>query len=149
MRVDRPAVFSVFSVLFLCVLCVALPCFSAELFEDKVVARGKNLVIKESDLDEAFVGHKAAAAALGQRVPGVLDDSLKARILEKMIATRLMLARATPADRDEGKRTADRMIADGKEKAVASQTTTCRSYAAFGSCRLRASTRTRPDTSAG
>ena len=90
---------------------------AAELFKDEVVARGKGLLIKESDLDEAFVGHKAAAAALGQRVPGVLDNSLKTRILEKMIATRLMLARATPADREEGKKTAERMIADGREKA--------------------------------
>ncbi len=97
-------------------LCVTAP-FSAELFEDKVVARGKGLVIKESDLEAAFVGQKAAAAALGQRVPGALDDSLRGRILEKMIATRLMLARATSADREEAKRTADRMIADGKEKA--------------------------------
>jgi parvulin-like peptidyl-prolyl isomerase len=90
---------------------------AAELFKDQVVARGNGLTIKESDLDEAFVDHKAAAAALGQRVPGVLDDSLKARILEKMIATRLMLARATPADREEGKKTADRMIAESRQKA--------------------------------
>jgi parvulin-like peptidyl-prolyl isomerase len=111
---------SVRSVLFLCAFCVtlsSLSSFSAELFEDTVVAKGKGLLIKESDLEEAFVGHKAAAAALGQRVPGALDDSLKARILEKMIATRLMLARATPGDREEGKKTADRMIAEGKAKA--------------------------------
>src|SRR5687767_12944170 len=114
---DRSVFSLVFSVLFLYALCVTLSSFSAELFEDRVVARGKGLVIKESDLEEAFVGHKAAAAALGQRVPGVLDDTLKARILEKMIATRLMLARATPADREEGKKTAEKMIADGREKA--------------------------------
>lgn len=105
----------------LCFVLHALSClpstFSAALFEDTVVAKGKGLAIKESDLEEAFVGHKAAAAAMGQRVPGALDDSLKARILEKMIATRLMLARATPGDQEEGKKTADKMIADGREKA--------------------------------
>ncbi len=103
--------------LLLCVLCVAPAALGAELFQNPVVAQGKGLLIKESDVEEAYVGHKAAAAAMGQRLPGALDESLKAQILEKMIATRLMLARATPLDRDEGKRTADRMIADGKEKA--------------------------------
>lgn len=100
----------------LCGLSVA-PAFPADLFDDAVVAKGKGLLIKESDLDEAFIGHKAAAAAMGQRVPGAMEESLKGQILEKMIATKLLVARATPSDRDEGKLTASRMIADGKEKA--------------------------------
>jgi parvulin-like peptidyl-prolyl isomerase len=91
--------------------------FAADLFEDKVVAKGKGLVIKESDLDEAFIAHKAAASAMGQSVPGLFDDRLKTQILDKMIATKLMLARANQSDRDEGKMTADRMIADGRERA--------------------------------
>jgi parvulin-like peptidyl-prolyl isomerase len=101
---------------YLCALCVATS-FSADLFENRVVAKGKGLVIKESDLEEAFLGHKAAASALGQPVPGGLDDQLKGQILDKMIATRLILSRATPLDREDGKRTAEKMIADGKEKA--------------------------------
>jgi peptidyl-prolyl cis-trans isomerase C len=117
MRVDRLTVCSVFSVLFLCALGVTPSSFSAELFKDEIVAKGKGLIVKESDLEEAFVGHKAAMAAMGQRVPEALDDALKARILEKMIATKLMLARATPADREEGKKTATRMIAEGKQSA--------------------------------
>jgi peptidyl-prolyl cis-trans isomerase C len=91
--------------------------FAADLFEDKVVAKGKGIVIKESDLEEAFIGHKAAASAMGQPVPGMLDDRLMSQILDKMIATRVMLARATPQDRQDGKATADKMIADGREKA--------------------------------
>lgn len=108
---------SLFSALFLCALGVTPLSFAADLFEDKVVARGKDLLIRESDLDEAFIAHKAASAAMGQPIPGALDDRLKSQILDKMIATRLMLARATHADRDAGKQTADRMIADTKEKA--------------------------------
>lgn len=104
------------SVLFLWVLCVT-PGFAAELFEDRVVVKGKGLLIKESDLEKAFVGHKAAWAATGQRPADALDDAMRNQILQKMIATRLMLARATQSDRDEGKKTAERMIADGKEKA--------------------------------
>lgn len=107
----------VFSVILLCALCGAPAASGADLFEDKVVARGKGLLIKESDLEKAFIAHKAASSAMGQPVPGVLDDRLRSQILEKMIATRLMLARANQSDRESGKQTADRMIADNKEKA--------------------------------
>ena len=100
--------------------CLALLCtagsFSADLFEDKVVAKGKGIVIKESDVDKAFIAHKAAAAAMGQPV-GLLDSKLKEQILEKMIATRMVIARATPSDKEEGKRLAEKLIAEGKRRA--------------------------------
>src|SRR5688500_7664831 len=95
---------SVLSVLFLCALCAtsSLSSFGADLFENKIVAKGKGFVIKESDLEEAFIGHKAAAAAMGQPMPGSLDRRLEVQILEKMIATTLMIAKANPSDREEG-----------------------------------------------
>ena len=110
-----PVVLIVYAVLLLWVHGVTSS-FAAELFEDKVVAKGKGFVIKESDLEEAFIGHKAASAAMGERIPGALDQRLKVQILEKMIATKLMLAKSTASDREEGKNVADRMIADGKAK---------------------------------
>ena len=99
----------------LTLLCMAAS-FSADLFEDKVVAKGKGIVIKESDVDKAFIAHKAAAAAMGQPV-GLLDSKLKEQILEKMIATRMVIARATPSDKEEGKRLAEKLIAEGKRRA--------------------------------
>ena len=98
-----------------CVLSVASS-FCAELFEDKVVAKGQGFVIKESDVDKAFIAHKAAAAAMGQPV-GALDSQLKSNILEKMVATRMVIARATPSDKEEGKKLAERLIAEGKRRA--------------------------------
>ena len=90
--------------------------FGADLFEDKVVAKGKGFVIHESDVDKAFISHKAAAAAFGQSV-GLLDSKLKEQILEKMIATKLVIARANPSDHEEGKRLAEKLIAEGKRRA--------------------------------
>ncbi|HTG43713.1 MAG TPA: hypothetical protein VK633_04200, partial [Verrucomicrobiae bacterium] len=63
------------------------------LFEDPVVARGKGFEIRESDLQEAYVSHKAAAAALGQPAPNALERKLKSQLLDKMIATKLFLLR--------------------------------------------------------
>src|SRR5687768_17086509 len=99
----------------LTLLCMAAS-FSADLFEDKVVAKGKGILIKESDVDKAFIAHKAAAAAMGQPV-GLLDSKLKEQILEKMIATRMVIARATASDKEEGKRLAEKLIAEGKRRA--------------------------------
>jgi peptidyl-prolyl cis-trans isomerase C len=110
----------------------SLPCFTADLFEDKVVAQGKGFAIKESDLEEAFIGHKAASSAMGERIPGALDQRLKVQILEKMLATKLMLSKATPVDREEGKKVAERMIADGRAK-VGSEASYRRRLLAVGS----------------
>jgi parvulin-like peptidyl-prolyl isomerase len=101
------------------VLAVASPALSAapSLFADPVVAKARSFQIRESDLQEAFVAHKAAAASLGQRTPPLLEVRLKRQLLEKMIATRLLLARATPADHDEGKKTALRLVAETRQKA--------------------------------
>jgi peptidyl-prolyl cis-trans isomerase C len=99
----------------LSVLCMTT-LFSADLFEDKVVAKGKGIAIQESDLEKAFIAHKAAAAAMSQPV-GILDSKLREQILEKMIATKLVIARATPGDKEEGARLAEKLIAEGKRRA--------------------------------
>lgn len=88
-----------------------------QLFDDPVIVKAKTFQIRESDLQEAYVSYKAANAALGQAVPGALARQLKNQLLEKMIATKLFLARATAQDRDEGRKIAARLTAETKEKA--------------------------------
>jgi parvulin-like peptidyl-prolyl isomerase len=87
------------------------------LFADPVVVKAKTFVIRESDLQEEYASHKAAAAALGQLPPPVLETRLKKQLLDKMIATKLFLARAAAQDRDEGKKTATNLIAESKRRA--------------------------------
>lgn len=87
------------------------------LFADPVVAKARDFEIRRSDIDEGYLAYKAARAALGQRLPDSLEDQVKQQVLDKLIATKLFLARATPVDREEGKRIADRLIAEGRDKA--------------------------------
>jgi peptidyl-prolyl cis-trans isomerase C len=87
------------------------------LFDDPVLAKAKSFEIRESDVQEAYVAQKAAAAALGQRPPAALETKLKQQILDKMIATRLLVARAQPQDRDEAQKLAQKLIADNKQRA--------------------------------
>lgn len=91
--------------------------FAAEpLFADPVRVKGKGIEIRQSDIEEGYVAYKAARAALGQRLPNALEDQVKEQVLEKLIATKLLLDRATPSDREEGKKIADRLIDEGKQK---------------------------------
>ncbi len=87
------------------------------LFADPVIVKAKTFQIRESDLQEAYVGYKAAAIALGQPTPPAMEEQLKAQLLDKMIATKLLLARATTQDRDEAKKLAARLIAQTQKNA--------------------------------
>src|SRR5262245_60292258 len=60
------------------IACCAPPsAFAADsLFADPVVAKAKGFQIHESDLQQAYVEHKAAAAAVGQPTPPALETKL-------------------------------------------------------------------------
>lgn len=88
-----------------------------QLFDDPVVVKSKLFQIKDSDVQEAYTSYKATAAALGQPAAPQLESRLKRQIVDKMVATRVFLARATQVDKDEGKKLAEKMIADGRSKA--------------------------------
>jgi peptidyl-prolyl cis-trans isomerase C len=103
--------------LLLIVGCVAPSRAADSLFADPVVAKGKGFQIRESDLQQAYVEHKAAAAAVGQPTPAVLEEKLKSQLLDKMIATKLFLSRATAQDRQDGKKMAEKLTAETKQKA--------------------------------
>lgn len=100
------------------ILCALAQGFAADgLFKDPVVVKAKTFRIRESDLDEAYVSYKAAAAAFGQPLPDSGEEQIKAQLLDKMVATKLLLHRATAQDKDEGKKLADRLIAETRRKA--------------------------------
>lgn len=107
------------SALLACSLLPAAPPLHAadSLFDDPVVVKSKHFQIRESDLQEAYAAQKAASAALGQPQPSQLEERMKRQILDKMIATKVLLARATALDHETGKKLAARLIQDGREKA--------------------------------
>ena len=74
------------------------------LFPEEVLARGRNLKITRSELDEAFIALKANKASLGVRLDARQRTQLEAQLLEKMVHTRLLLQEATEADREKGRK---------------------------------------------
>lgn len=111
----RRAAFSLF--LFFTLTLVPTSQGADALFADPVIAKGTNFVVNESELDDAFLAFKSARAAVGQPMPAIPEASLKRQMLEKIVATRLLLARATPEDKEQGKKLSDKLIQDTKGKA--------------------------------
>ena len=88
-----------------------------KLFPDEVVAKGKGVEIKQSQIDEAFTDYKANLAANGQTVPEEKRAIVEADIVERLIFARLLMLRATDADKVMGKELATKIINGSKQSA--------------------------------
>jgi parvulin-like peptidyl-prolyl isomerase len=85
-------------------------------FADRVVAKGKDFEVKQSQLDESFSLLKANASASGQTIPEDRRDFYLARILDRLISTKLLVARATAPDKTKASEAADKFLADAKRQ---------------------------------
>ena len=72
------------------------------LFGDPVIAKGNGFEIKRSELDEMMTRIKSTAAARGQTIPPGQLIQIEGRVLDQLIQTRLLLQKATDADRSNG-----------------------------------------------
>jgi peptidyl-prolyl cis-trans isomerase C len=82
----------------------------AELFGDTVVAKGDGLEVKRSELDSVVVNAKAAAATRGQPVPPQFAQVFEQQMLARIIQVKLLLKKATDADRIGGKERAEKRL---------------------------------------
>src|SRR6266542_2262352 len=73
---------------------------------DEVLAKGKGCEVKRSQIDSAFIAFKANAAARGQMVPESAREQIEGQILDRLIFTQLLLAKATETDKIQGKQAA-------------------------------------------
>jgi peptidyl-prolyl cis-trans isomerase C len=90
---------------------------AADLFGDQIVARGKGFEIKQSQVDELFISFKANRAAAGQNVPEDMRVQAEADILDRLIATQVLLQRATPEDRKNGLEVAAKFLEEQRKLA--------------------------------
>jgi peptidyl-prolyl cis-trans isomerase C len=87
---------------------------AAGLFPDKVVAKGKGFEIKKSEVEQAFISHKAAMAARGETVPEAVREQIEGQLLERLVIIQLLLNRATPEDKAKAREATEKVIADAK-----------------------------------
>jgi peptidyl-prolyl cis-trans isomerase C len=86
------------------------------LLDDRVVAHGKDFQIKQSQIDEMYLAFKGHRAAMGQAIPDEMRPRIEADILDKLIATKLFLQRATAEDKAKAKEIADSFLADQRKQ---------------------------------
>jgi len=79
-----------------------------DLLPDKVVAKGTGFEIKRSQLDQAVINAKAAAATRGQSVPDDMLPQLELKSLEYLIQIQLLNGVATADDKAKGELDADK-----------------------------------------
>jgi peptidyl-prolyl cis-trans isomerase C len=89
---------------------------AAPLFEDKVVAKGKGVEVKQSAVDEAIIALKASMAAQGQQFPEAKRDALQTNILDRLVMTQLIVARGTAEDQLEAKKQAEKFVDEVKKR---------------------------------
>jgi parvulin-like peptidyl-prolyl isomerase len=101
------------------------------LFGNPVIAKGKGVEIKQSELDEVMTGMKSAAAARGQTIPPDQMNLIQVQMLNRLIQIQLLLQKATDADKADGKKKADEQLSELLDKA-GSQATLDRQLQAVG-----------------
>ena len=79
------------------------PARATELFGDSVVAKGKGVEIKRSELDDEVIRVKSQYAAAGRPIPAEQSTLVERQILEQLIQFRVLLGKATEADLAKGK----------------------------------------------
>ena len=84
----------------------------ASLFGDPVIAKGSGFEIKQSELDEVMSSLKSSAAAQGQTIPPEQLLALEAKMLDRLVQIRILLQKATDADKANGKAKADLQISN-------------------------------------
>ena len=75
----------------------------SDLFPDVVVAKGKGVEVKRSQLDDAMVSIKSSYAARGQDIPPDEMNHLEQQILDRFIQIQILLLKATDSDKAAGK----------------------------------------------
>jgi peptidyl-prolyl cis-trans isomerase C len=89
---------------------------ATNLFADKLLARGKGIEVRRSQVDEAFIAYRATAAAQGQVVAEAKRAELEAQILDRLIHVQLLLGKATDEDRAKAKEAAAKIFAEYKQR---------------------------------
>jgi peptidyl-prolyl cis-trans isomerase C len=77
-----------------------------DLFEDKVLAKGKGFEVKRSQLDEAMASIKAGAESQGRPIPPDHLTLIEQQVLDRLVNIQVLVSRATDADRKVGKEVA-------------------------------------------
>jgi peptidyl-prolyl cis-trans isomerase C len=87
---------------------------ATDLFPDAVIAKGKGVEVKRSQLDEDLSRLRLQYAVRGQQIPPDQIPDVERRLLDELIRTQLLQAKATDADKAEAKKQAQKRFEEAK-----------------------------------
>ena len=90
----------------------------SDLFGDDVIARGKNVEVKRSQLEEAFTAYKANLASRGQQIREDQRLPQETQLLQRLIVTQILTNLVNDADRKLAKELSEKFIIDSKKNAT-------------------------------
>jgi peptidyl-prolyl cis-trans isomerase C len=102
-------------------LSLAAVAADASLFGDPVVAKGKGIEIRRSELDEITTGYRATAAGRGQRVPAEQMAKVEQDMLDRLIQIRILNLHANDKEKESGKTLGTQRFEDFKKGAVSDE----------------------------
>jgi parvulin-like peptidyl-prolyl isomerase len=82
-----------------------------------VLAKGKGVEIRRSQLDDAFIAFRANLAARGQSIAENRREAAEAQLLDRMIVTQLLVNRAADADKERAKTNAVKFFNESRKMA--------------------------------
>lgn len=89
----------------------------SDLFGDEVVARGKGVEIRRSQVEESYVAFRANMASRGERIPEERRALQEAQLLQRLVVTQVLTNRVTAADRKKAAELAAKFMAESKGQA--------------------------------
>lgn len=90
----------------------------SDLFGDEVIARGKGVEVKRSQLEEAFIAQKASLTLRGQQIPEDRRARVESQLLQQLIVLQILTNRVTAEDRKLANELAEKRLKETKEQAV-------------------------------
>src|SRR5688500_13218350 len=90
---------------------------AADFAVGSVLARGRNIEVRQSQLDDAFIAFRANLAARGQSIAENRREGAEAQLLDRMIVTQLLVSKATPEDHVRAKTNAVKFFNDSRKMA--------------------------------
>lgn len=90
----------------------------SDLFGDEVIARGKGVVVKRSQLEEALTAFQATLAIRGQQMSEAQRPYQESQLLQQLIVTQILTNRVTAADMKRVSEFAAEYISDAKKSAT-------------------------------
>ncbi len=85
--------------------------------EDPLVARGKGVEVRQSELDDAVVTAKVSLGQTARSLTVAQSARLEAQALERLIVSRIVEQRATEEDRKKAREEADKVVVQRKQEA--------------------------------